>query len=298
MNRFKFKGLFFIIFMIGVAFTISTINSQTQHSKPQEHTPKQASPKQSNSSNKVSILSWNIQDFGKSKSDATINTIANTVRNYDIVAIQEVVAGYGGSQAVAKLADALNRKGAKWDYAISYPTKSPPYKTEKYAYLWKTSKVSVNKKARLLSEVNPNVFREPYLIGFNVGGKSIELLNYHARKHKDKPQDEISDIIKYLKKNKQTIIMGDFNLSETHPVWNNLYKSNYKSALRNNRTSLKTKCKKGNYLYHSLDNIYYNDNMFSVIEADKVDLVKQCNQLKKVRRISDHLPIYVHINIL
>jgi 2-methylisocitrate lyase-like PEP mutase family enzyme len=35
--------------------------------------------------------------------------IAQTV-SYDIIAIQ-VVAGYGGVQAVAKLADELNRKG-------------------------------------------------------------------------------------------------------------------------------------------------------------------------------------------
>ena len=72
----------------------------------------------------ISICSWNIQNFGKSKSDNEIEFIANTIRNYDAVAIIEVVAGYGGSQAVAKLADALNRKGTKWDYSISDPTTS------------------------------------------------------------------------------------------------------------------------------------------------------------------------------
>ena len=39
--------------------------------------------------------------------------MAETLRDCDVVAIQEVVAGPGGSQAVAKLADELNRKGAK-----------------------------------------------------------------------------------------------------------------------------------------------------------------------------------------
>jgi deoxyribonuclease-1-like protein len=58
-------------------------------------------------------VSWNIQNFGKSKSEVEINFIANTLKNYDIIAIQEVVAGYGGAQAVAKLAAELNRKGAK-----------------------------------------------------------------------------------------------------------------------------------------------------------------------------------------
>jgi uncharacterized protein with GYD domain len=40
----------------------------------------------------------------KSKSDVEINFIANTLGAYDVIAIQEVVAGYGGAQAVAKLA--------------------------------------------------------------------------------------------------------------------------------------------------------------------------------------------------
>jgi deoxyribonuclease-1-like protein len=43
------------------------------------------------------LLSWNLENFGKSKSQETISYIANTLRDYDIIAIQEVVAGYGGA---------------------------------------------------------------------------------------------------------------------------------------------------------------------------------------------------------
>ena len=75
--------------------------------------------------------------------------IAETAKNYDIIAIQEVVAGYGGAQAVARLADELNRKGTKWDYTISDPTSSSAYKTERYAFIWKTSKVKKIGKAWL-----------------------------------------------------------------------------------------------------------------------------------------------------
>lgn len=63
----------------------------------------------------ISLLSWNLEKFGKSKSNETIEFIANTIKDYDIVTIQEVVAGDGGAQAVARLNDALNRKGFKWD---------------------------------------------------------------------------------------------------------------------------------------------------------------------------------------
>jgi len=40
----------------------------------------------------VKLCSWNLSNFGKSKSDETIAFIANTVKQYDVVAFQEVVA--------------------------------------------------------------------------------------------------------------------------------------------------------------------------------------------------------------
>jgi hypothetical protein len=51
------------------------------------------------------LISWNIANFGQSKSDKTIHYIANYLRDYDIIAVQEVVAGYGGVQVVARLSD-------------------------------------------------------------------------------------------------------------------------------------------------------------------------------------------------
>lgn len=89
----------------------------------------------------LKVISWNVENLGKSKSDSTITYIANILKEYDVVALQEVVAGYGGTQAVAKLAEELNRKGSKWDYVVSEPTTGSSYKTERYAFLWKTKNV-------------------------------------------------------------------------------------------------------------------------------------------------------------
>jgi len=38
----------------------------------------------------ITICSWNLENFGKSKNDSTINFIANTVKDCDAVSIQEV----------------------------------------------------------------------------------------------------------------------------------------------------------------------------------------------------------------
>jgi hypothetical protein len=42
-------------------------------------------------------MSWNIPNFGKSKCEDEINFIVNTLKNYDIIAMQEVSADYGGT---------------------------------------------------------------------------------------------------------------------------------------------------------------------------------------------------------
>jgi endonuclease/exonuclease/phosphatase family metal-dependent hydrolase len=86
----------------------------------------------------IKLLSWNIENLGQSNQEIIL--IANIVRDYDIIVIQEVVADMV-AQAVARLADELN-KGSKWNYTVSDPTSSSAYKTERYAYIWKTSKVN------------------------------------------------------------------------------------------------------------------------------------------------------------
>jgi hypothetical protein len=57
----------------------------------------------------------------KSKSEVEINFITNTLKNYDIIAIQEVVAGYGGVNSSCM---ALNRKGVN-GIILSDPTSVP-----------------------------------------------------------------------------------------------------------------------------------------------------------------------------
>jgi hypothetical protein len=84
----------------------------------------------------IDIISWNIQDFGKTKDDQEILFIAKIINDAEIVAIQEVVAkDPGGAQAVSRLSDQLNKMGSKWDYRISDPTDSPSsYISERYAF--------------------------------------------------------------------------------------------------------------------------------------------------------------------
>lgn len=253
-------------------------------------------------SKKIKLVSWNIRDLGRTKTSESIFKIASILRDFDIVAIQEVVAkDPAGAQAVAKIADELNRMGYKWDYQISNPTKSPSvYMSERYAFLWKTSKVSLIHRAYLDKELENMCYREPFVAAFKIKGESTPfyVVNYHSRKFNDKPEEEIIHFIDYPERmqSNHVLIAGDFNLNEEHAVWKPFYSKGFKSALKNQRTTLKTKCKNGDYLSHPIDNVYFTSGI-KMLQANSLDFVNTCENLESARAISDHLPVYMEFKI-
>ncbi|MCV9934490.1 endonuclease/exonuclease/phosphatase family protein [Flavobacterium sp. LS1R47] len=245
------------------------------------------------------VLSWNIENFGKSKSEQEINSIANTIKNHDIIAIQEVVAGYGGSQAVARLVDELNRKGTKWDYAISNPTSSSAYKTERYAFLWKTNKVKLKGKPWLEKQYEKQIDREPYFATFEKDGKNFTIVNFHAITKSKQPETEIKHF-KFLPQqypNLNLIFVGDFNCPQSHTVFNPLKNMGYRPILENQKTSLKQKCITNQCLASEFDNIFYHSSKIKIINKGIIHFYKDYNSLKEARKISDHIPIWMEFSL-
>ncbi|MFE3849454.1 endonuclease/exonuclease/phosphatase family protein [Flavobacterium sp. LB3P45] len=245
------------------------------------------------------IVSWNLENFGKSKSEETITYIANSLKNYDLIAIQEVVAGYGGAQAVARLIDELNRRGAKWDYVISDPTSSTAYKTERYAFIWKTSKLKKIGRAWLEKKYNLEIDREPYFCTFQYKNKQFTVANFHAITKNRQPETEIK-YFKYLPAEYPTlnlIFAGDFNCPQSHTVFNPLKKMGYQSILVNQKTSLKKECKNGQCLASEFDNMYFNISRITTINSGVISFYKNFRSLKEARIISDHIPIWLEFSL-
>ncbi len=249
----------------------------------------------------ITICSWNLENFGKSKTNSTIEFIANTVKDYDIIAIQEVVAGDGGAQAVARLNDALNRKGFKWDYRVSDITSSNnPYKKERYAFLWKTSKVKLRDKAWLEVKYNVEIDREPFLATFIYNNKEFTLVDFHAITKTQQPETEI----KYFKffpaeyPDKNLIFCGDFNCPQSHNVFNPLKNMGYKPIFTNQKTSLKEECVNNNCLASEYDNMFYNTSKVKYDLSGIIPFFTSFNNdLKAARKISDHVPIFFEFSL-
>lgn len=247
----------------------------------------------------LSVCSWNIRDFGNSKSEAEIAFIATTIQSFDIIAIQEVVAGQGGARAVARLADQLNRTGNKWDYSISNVTSSSAYKAERYAFIWKTSNVMKVGEAWLEQKYGLLIDREPYYCRFKIADKTVTLVNFHAITKSRQPETEI----KYFKflpgiyPKDNLIFCGDFNVPQSHTVFIPLRKMGYASALVNQKTSLKQQCVAEECLASEFDNFYFNARKVKVIKAGIVRFYQSFPDLKQARSISDHVPIYVQFSL-
>ncbi len=241
-------------------------------------------------------------DFGKSKSDSEIQLISNIIKYYDIVLIQEVVAkDPGGAQAVGRLGDELNRKGAKWEYRISEWTSGEnSYKRERYAFLWKTSKVNLVGKPWLEVKYHEQINREPYYATFRMGLKEFTLVNFHAITKNMKPETEV----KYFKflpdeyPNLNLVFCGDFNLPQSHTVFNPLKKMGYQPALTGQKTSLKQECEDDNCLASEFDNFFYKATQIELQESGVIHFYKAFSDIKEARKISDHIPIYFDFRVL
>ena len=239
------------------------------------------------------FVSWNIANFGRSKSPEELRFIAKILRNADIVAIQEVSTSEAGAKAAAKLSDELNRTGSKWDYVVSDSTHESHSK-ERYVFLWKTSRVkAIPRRAVLIKSLEKSLEREPAKINFDVKGQNLTIVSFHLVPTKKKPEREARAVVNIFNEFSadNIILSGDFNLG--HKKLNPIFEKKLKLKHQiESKTSLKNKLdKKGKYYSKAYDNIYTKG--ITVYRSAIVDFVPYFKNLKTAKQISDHLPVII-----
>ena len=247
----------------------------------------------------VSVCTWNIKDFGKSKSKIEIIYIAKVIKSYDIIVVQEVVAGPGGVQAVASLSDELNRMGSKWDYTVSEPTYSSSYKQERYAFLWKTKKIIKKGNAWLEERYKLEIDREPFYATFILGDKEFTLVNFHAITKSKQPETEIK-YFKFLPEQYpllNLVFVGDYNCPQSHTVFNPLKKMGYQPALIGQKTTLKKECVNQECLASEFDNIFYQVTKINMDSSGVIAFYKDFDSMEEANHLSDHLPVYFNFSL-
>lgn len=248
----------------------------------------------------ATFVSWNIANFGRKKTDDEIALMAKVLARADIVAVQEVVAGKDfGAQAVARLAVALGRTGAAWDYIVSDPTQPPSEGVERYAFLWKKHVATINRdEARLVSALEQDIDREPYTLTFHVKGAApVPIYTIHAVPSEKHPITEVRALASSpeITNASRAVVAGDFNLppQSTDPLF---AKAGYQGHIAE-LTTLKGKVSDGGYRARQYDNIYTKG--LTVCSAGVIDFVDghftplTPTTLRAARHLSDHLPVFI-----
>ncbi|UYQ93094.1 endonuclease/exonuclease/phosphatase family protein [Chitinophaga horti] len=246
----------------------------------------------------IIVCTWNIRDFGQTRTDEQIRYIAQTIKHCDVVSIQEVVAGAGGAQAVAKLAEHLNRTGVRWDYVVSVSTSSSAYKRERYAFLWKTSRLTKIGAARLEKQYHLQIDREPFYIDLKYEKQIFTLAGFHAITAKQQPEREVK-YLRYLPVTKgpyPLVFCGDFNLPSSHSVFNPFKKMGYLPVLTTQKTSLRQKCRGMDCLASAFDNIFIPHRQLNVLRSGVIHFYRDFPLFDQARGISDHIPVFAEID--
>ena len=240
----------------------------------------------------LNVISWNIQNFGRSKSesDSVMKYICSKVKSHDIVVIQEVSTSEFGAQAVAKLDGLLDRTGTSWDYVVSDPTTGPG--SERYAYLYKKSRVKL-KESGLEKTLQDKLNREPFRAVFVFKKNEYYLFNLHLVPTDKNPAVEAAHLASLGEtyKGKRIIFMGDLNLSQASPGFDGVKKW-AKPTLIGKKTSLKMKeGEAGEKLNMEYDNFFISSNIIFK-SSDVINFFSEFKELKTARKVSDHCPIY------
>jgi endonuclease/exonuclease/phosphatase family metal-dependent hydrolase len=245
------------------------------------------------------LVSWNIRDLGRSKNAAEIAVMAQTLRNADLVAIQEVVTSPPGAQAVARLDAALDRTGFQWDYRLSDPTTGDG--TERYAFLWKPSRVRIVGRPWLEESLAATIDREPFCGRFENRrtGERLLVASLHAVPRSKDPEHEIRQLPDLHRQygDDHIVIVGDFNLDEDDAAFDGLRALGYGQVLDDQPTSLRRKRRDGpmGHFANEYDNIFYESTPLRVRQSGIMDFTRRFETLRAARRISDHVPLYADV---
>ena len=136
------------------------------------------------------IASFNIQVFGRTKASKieVMEILAETIAQYDIVAIQEIRDKTGN--AVEKLEVEVDRLGVDYEFVIG-PRLGRTSSKEQYAIFYRTGTIEV-KGSYTYSDGDDKFHREPFIAHFKVknGAFDFAIINIHT--DPDEATDEIN----------------------------------------------------------------------------------------------------------
>ena len=184
-------------------------------------------PAVSRTGNTIRVASFNIQVFGttKAKKAHVMEILARIVREFDVVAIQEIRAK--DQSLLPYFVELVNATGRHYDYALG-PRMGRTSSKEQYAFVFDSASIEID-RTQLYTIEDPNdlLHRPPYVGWFRVRGPPPEsaftftLVNIHTDPDEtDQELDALDDVYRAVRDDGRmeddVIILGDLNVDDRH----------------------------------------------------------------------------------
>ena len=243
----------------------------------------------------IKIASFNIQVFGESKlaKAPVMKVLAEVVRRFDVVAMQEVRAAQ--QDVLPRFVEMINAEGAHYDFVIG-PRLGRTSSKEQYAFIFDRTRVEFDRQSvYTVDDPDDRLHREPLVAGFSVRGPpsseafTFTLINIHT--DPDEVPAELAaldDVFRAVRndgrREDDIILLGDLNADDQH--LGELGSMPYLIVA----ISGKPTNTRGTALY---DNILFDRRATTEYtgHAGVFDLLREFNlTLAEATEVSDHLP--------
>lgn len=171
---------------------------------------------------KIKIATFNIKVFGKSKlkKPVVMTKLANIIKQFDVVAIQEIKDKSGST--APKFLEVINADGSEYDFIISERSgrhESDKTSQEQYAYFYNTKTIATQEFNSLYDDSQNDYFqREPYVASFRVVGGTFDFILITIHTPPDFAVEEMNalkHVVEWSKAKNPSeddmIVLGDFN---------------------------------------------------------------------------------------
>ncbi len=173
------------------------------------------------------IAAFNIQHFGNSKASKpyVMHTLADIVRQFDIVAIQEIRTK--DEYLIPNFVKLINQSGRKYDHVIGRRLGNTKSK-EQYAYLFDTQRVMIDRQSvYTISDPDNLLHREPLVATFQARGVdpdeafTFTLVATHTDPDVVPEElDALAEVYRVVRRSSRgeddIILLGDFNTDDRH----------------------------------------------------------------------------------
>ncbi len=278
-----------------IAHSIETEESQPD---PENATSSYAEP----GIDVIRVGAFNVQVFGVSKADNSevMDILADIVRTYDIVAIQEI--RDKSQTALLELVELVNSDGSQYNYTVSDRLGRTSSK-EQYAYLYNTRTVGLVGTPETYPEPNGTdpFHRQPYIASFATLNGNYDAVFVVIHTDPDEATEEINvldEVLNYTQSvypdEEDFIIMGDFNADGSYFDEGGISDLDLYTWVIDD--SLDTTTKSTNYTYDRIV-LTDSDDLAEDFGVFRYDLEYMLDTNLTIA-VSDHYPVYAEFWVM